>query len=409
VSDQYFSIDITDGGGSTTATTERLRITQAGDVGIGTTSPSTKLEVSGTAKATGIIIADDGNIGSASDTDAIAIASNGRATFTKSPIFNEDISVLDDIFLLTDNSVIWFGLNYEISLTHVHDVGLNLKHTATGDDKPIILTLQTGETDLAYNDVIGTLNFQAPDEAAGGDANLVAAGIEARAEGDFSATNNRTQLSFKTAASEAATEKMRLDSYGTLSLPTDHHAGIYFGADNDVVLFHVHNSGLRLLHVGGTGDNSPIKFTLQSYEDDIELDDVIGILDFQAEGEDSGGDANLVCAGIEAVSEGDFSATNNATSLVFKTGASETATAKVKITSAGHLVPNVDDTYDLGTSELRWREVFTGDLNLSNMSKTEGNKVDGTKGNWTIQEGDEDLYIINNNTNKKYKFNLTEI
>ena len=117
----------------------------------------------------------------------------------------------------------------------------------------------------------------------------------------------------------------------------------------------------------------------------------------------------LVAAGIEAVSEGDFSSSSNATSLVFKTGASETATAKVKITSAGHLVPNVDDTYDLGTSELRWREVFTGDLNLSNMSKTEGNKVDGTKGNWTIQEGDEDLYIINNNTNKKYKFNLTEI
>ena len=43
------------------------------------------------------------------------------------------------------------------------------------------------------------------------------------------------------------------------------------------------------------------------------------------------------------------------------------------------------------------------------MSKTEGNKVDGSKGNWTVQEGDKDLYLINNNSGKKYKFNLTEI
>ena len=43
----------------------------------------------------------------------------------------------------------------------------------------------------------------------------------------------------------------------------------------------------------------------------------------------------LAAAGIEAVSEGDFSATSNATSLVFKTGQSEAAAEKVRITSAG--------------------------------------------------------------------------
>ena len=137
--------------------------------------------------------------------------------------------------------------------------------------------------------------------------------------------------------------------------------------------------------------------------------DKLGVINFQAPDESTGTDAILVCAGIEAVSEGDFSSSSNATSLVFKTGASEAATAKVKITSAGHLVPNADDTYDLGTGSLQWRNIYTGDLNLSNMSKTKGNKVDGTKGNWTVQEGDKDLYLINNNSGKKYKFNLTEI
>ena len=67
-------------------------------------------------------------------------------------------------------------------MTHVADTGLNIKNTATGDDKPVVLTLQTGETDIAANDVLGTINFQAPDETTGTDAQLVAAGIEAVSE-----------------------------------------------------------------------------------------------------------------------------------------------------------------------------------------------------------------------------------
>ena len=89
--------------------------------------------------------------------------------------------------------------------------------------------------------------------------------------------------------------------------------------------------------------------------------------------------------------------------------ASEAATAKVRITSAGHLVPTADDSYDLGTASLQWRNIYTGDLHLSNMTKDIGNIVDGSKGDWTIQEGSEDLFLINNNSGKKYKFNLTEV
>jgi hypothetical protein len=53
--------------------------------------------------------------------------------------------------------------------------------------------------------------------------------------------------------------------------------------------------------------------------------------------------------------------------------------------------------------------MYTGDLHLSNETQAQGNSVDGTKGNWTIQEGQEDLYIINNKTGKKYAFALREI
>ena len=183
---------------------------------------------------------------------------------------------------------------------------------------------------------------------------------------------------------------------------------IYFGNDQEITLTHVADDGLLLKHVG-TGDGKEPSLTFQAGDNDIAADDVLGSIFFQAPDEGAGTDAIAIAAGIEAVAEGDFSSSSNATSLVFKTGASEAATAKVKITSAGHLVPNADDTYDLGTASLQWRNIYTGDLNLSNMSKTEGNKVDGSKGNWTVQEGDKDLYLINNNSGKKYKFNLTEI
>ena len=74
----------------------------------------------------------------------------------------------------------------------------------------------------------------------------------------------------------------------------------------------------------------------------------------------------------------------------------------------GSLIPSTTDTYDLGSSSKVWANIYTGDLNLNNESKT-GNDVDGSTGSWTIQEGSEDLFLINRKSGKKYKFTLEEI
>jgi len=79
------------------------------------------------------------------------------------------------------------------------------------------------------------------------------------------------------------------------------------------------------------------------------------------------------------------------------------------LTVTGAVVPGATDTYDLGSTGAVWRNIYTGDLHLSNEAKEEGNAIDGTKGNWTIQEGAEHLYILNNKSGKKYKFKLEEI
>lgn len=257
-----------------------------------------------------------------------------------------------DLFL-ADASTIQFGNDQEVQLIHTADTGLILKHTATGDDKPISLTLQTGETDIAASDVIGKIDFQAPDEATGTDAILVAAGIEAVSEGDFSSSNNATKLSFKTAASEAAAEKMSLSSAGNLTVSGDVSVGddltlasdgaiVTFGSDSEITMTHDADVGLKFKHTA-TADDKPIVLTLQTGETDMAANDVIGALRFQAPDEGTGTDAILVAAAIEAVAEGDFSASSNATKISFKCGNSEAATEKAKIvgsTGKFHATPD---------------------------------------------------------------------
>jgi len=160
-----------------------------------------------------------------------------------------------DIYLY-DSSVIYFGINSDITLTHVPDVGLRLKSVATADDKPIILTLQTGETDIAASDVLGKIEFQAPDEGTGTDAILVAAHIAAISEGDFSSSNNATKLSFATGASEAASEKMSLSSAGLLTVADDLviKTGGTIGGANDTDLLTLTSAVLTVAgEVVGTG------------------------------------------------------------------------------------------------------------------------------------------------------------
>ena len=73
-----------------------------------------------------------------------------------------------------------------------------------------------------------------------------------------------------------------------------------------------------------------------------------------------------------------------------------------------NVLPGGDNEDDLGAADTRWRNIFTADMHFSNMG-TEGNDVDGSTGNWTLQEGENDIFMINNNTGKKYKIGLIEV
>jgi len=73
------------------------------------------------------------------------------------------------------------------------------------------------------------------------------------------------------------------------------------------------------------------------------------------------------------------------------------------------VIPDGNDSRDLGSSSNRWRDLYVNDLQLSNKGKEGGNSVDGSWGDWTLQEGEDQIYMLNNRNGKKYKMNLTEI
>ena len=132
----------------------------------------------------------------------------------------------------------------------------------TGDGA--LLTLQTSDTSVVDGDVLGALQFQAPNESGGTDAITVSAAIEAVSQTTFAADANATKLVFKTGASGVATAKAQINNTGTFSILTDGQE-INFGADGDVKLTHVHNVGLLL--------NSTRRLY---FEDDTNLDQYIG-------------------------------------------------------------------------------------------------------------------------------------
>ena len=77
-------------------------------------------------------------------------------------------------------------------------------------------------------------------------------------------------------------------------------------------------------------------------------------------------------------------------------------------TFKGNLLPEANGTRDLGATGTRWANLYTSDIDLSNEAKG-GNEIDGTWGSYTIQEGENDLFLINRRNGKKYKFVLQEV
>jgi len=106
-----------------------------------------------------------------------------------------------------------------------------------------------------------------------------------------------------------------------------------------------------------------------------------------------------------------WTSTDKGTKVLYSDGTNvlEGLSSTGNLTATGNIVPGTTDAYDLGASGNVWRNLYTGDLHLSNLAKNKGNSIDGTKGDWTLQEGKDDIFIVNNISGEKFKINLSKV
>ena len=233
-----------------------------------------------------------------------------------------------------------------------------------------------------------------------------------------------------------------------VSLTSD-GAVLSFGANSEIALTHVHDTGLLLTDSGGTptlqlhdsneavlSDGSNLKLTSGGTTFTVPSSDGSdgqflktngsGVLSFGTVSTSTALDdiATGDAASTLATSAGNITidAQGNDTDIIFKgtdnssditmltLDGSEAgaATFNAGATFGGAVLPAADDTHDLGSSSAQWRDIYTGDINLNN-TKTRDNEVDGTRGSWSIQEGADDLFLLNRLNGKKYKFKLEQM
>jgi hypothetical protein len=299
-----------------------------------------------------IVIPNAGNIGSVGDTDSIAIASDGVVTMNQIPVFSAGInvsggSIAGTLSTAAQGNITSLGTLTTLTVDNVVINGATIGH---GDDTDLmtvadgILTV-AGEVSMTTLDIGGTnvtstaaeLNALDGITAVVGELNALDLGSTAVGNAIASKAvildSNKDYTGIRNFTIDGD-----LDVGDDLKLTSD-AALISFGANSEITMTHVHDTGLTLTHTA-TGDNTPMVLQLKSEEDIVEANEVIASIEFAA-GDSDGTDGATVAAGIHAIAEGTFSASANATKLVFTTGVSETAassaTAKMTLSSAGLL------------------------------------------------------------------------
>ena len=318
------------------------------------------------------------------DTTVGALVVNGGIVSSK------DLLVGDDIFLDSDSSVIKFGADQDITLTHAADTsltlggagsttGLIINNTATDGDPFLAFALsgtakftmgvEDGDSDkfkigttaiatgtiltLTNDDVIlsddlsmqsdsAVINFGADD-----DVNLIhSADVGLILENDGKSTtgfiiNNDASdgdpfLSF--ALSGTQTFTMGVDDgdsdkfkIGTTAIGTNTRLSIDSSGNTEVTgVLTVAND-----FVAKTSDGAIVK--IQTSDTSVEDGNTIGAIEFSAPDEAGGTDAITTAASIVAEADATFASDNNQTDLVFKLGSSEAATEKFRMAHEGDL------------------------------------------------------------------------
>ena len=454
----------------------------------GATITALSLDMSDAGTATfnhDIIIADAGKIGSASDTDAIAIASNGVLTINGAYTLPNADGSANQVLTTDGSGAVTFETPTTGDITGV-TAGTNLTGGGTSGD--VTINLADASTSAKGAASFSSDNFAASsgaitikdsgvataeiqddavtqakiaDDAVGADQ-LAANAVVTASIVDANVTTAKIADSNVTLAKMAA-NSVDSNQYVDGSIDTAHIANDQITnalmADNAIDTAQIADNAVSLAKMASGTDGNIISFdasgnpvavatgssgqvltsagagAVPSFQTPTVGDITSVVAGSGLTGGATSGAATLnigagtgidVAADAISVDVSDFMANGSNNRIITATGTDaqnaeanltfdgSTLTVSGAITTTGnittdHVLPTANDTFDLGADGNVWRNVYTGDLHLTNEAKSEGNSVDGTKGNWTIQEGEEHLFILNNKSGKKYKFKLEEI
>ena len=233
------------------------------------------LAVTGTVTASGIMKTDD-TTNATSTTDGSLQTDGGLSVAL-------DAVIGDDIILISDASVIHFGVNSDVSLTHVHDTGLLLNGTSViqfndasqsiGAPSNAILDINaTDEIELNATLLDVNANINASGTYTGAGLMTTGGNIVIPDAGNIGSASDTNAITISsggvvaitaTTANTIATDGA-LTVAGGVGIALDLTVGddiclksdgsyIYFGADKEVYLFHRHDKGLMVSDGGTTG------------------------------------------------------------------------------------------------------------------------------------------------------------
>ena len=298
-----------------------------------------------------ITIPDAGTIGSASDTNAISISSGGVISVTATTANTSatdgaltvagglgvaaDVSIGDDLRLISDATVLSFGANSDVTLTHVHDTGLLLNGTSVIQFNDASQSI--GAPSNAILDINATDEIELNATLLDVNANINASGTYTGA-GLMTTGGNIVIPDAGTIGSATDVDAIAIGSDGDITLTQDlelQHDGaiLSFGANDEIALTHVHNTGLLLTDSGGTP-------TLQLHDANESISSDGGHLIFTSNGVTF-----------------DFPSADGTDGQVLKTDGG----GVLSFVTASANTPSSADGQALGSASLEWSDLFLAD------------------------------------------------
>ena len=251
-----------------------------------------------------------------------------------------------------------------------------------------------GESELQWN---GSNLFVRAGEATPASLNLIADQGDDNGDGwKIQSEQDENDLTFKSNISGSYVDKLKLKSNGQLevqgNITSTGKASFPDGNSNGVTIGNKSGGDLRIFHNG-------VNSYLENDTGNLVIDNGSGVDMYINSGNDiyirpQGSQNGIVINGAGRVE-------------LYHNNSMKFWTQSWGAQLAGNFIPNGTNAYDLGASNERWRNIYTNDLHLSNEGST--NSIDNTWGDWTIQEGESDVYMINNRSGKKFKIKMEEV